>query len=231
MEYNIYCDESCHLQNDNKNIMAIGCIWCPSEKTYEIHTRLREIKIRNKIPAYSECKWTKISPCNVQMYEDIVNYFFDNDDISFRIILIDKTILNHSSFSQTHDTWYYKMMFQLISIIPEPDNTYNVYLDYKDTQGNEKCKKLHNVLCNSEYDFKQEMIKKVQCVQSSDVGLIQLCDILIGAIRYYRSGCNTSPAKIRIVNLIKKRSRSNLLANSYPSERKFNVFHWKGDHQ
>ena len=28
MEYNIYCDESCHLQNDNSNVMVLGAVWC-----------------------------------------------------------------------------------------------------------------------------------------------------------------------------------------------------------
>ena len=30
--YNIYCDESCHLQNDKQPVMLIGCTWCPIEE-------------------------------------------------------------------------------------------------------------------------------------------------------------------------------------------------------
>ena len=26
--YNIYCDESCHLENDDKPVMLLGAIWC-----------------------------------------------------------------------------------------------------------------------------------------------------------------------------------------------------------
>lgn len=28
MEYNIYCDESCHLRRDKNNIMVLGGVYC-----------------------------------------------------------------------------------------------------------------------------------------------------------------------------------------------------------
>ena len=30
--YNIYCDESCHLEHDHLGVMALGAVWCPAEK-------------------------------------------------------------------------------------------------------------------------------------------------------------------------------------------------------
>lgn len=39
-----------------------------------------------------EMKWTKISPAKVDLYKDLVNYFFDDDDLHFRgVIIPDKT--------------------------------------------------------------------------------------------------------------------------------------------
>jgi hypothetical protein len=43
-DYNIYCDESCHLENDNIPPMVLGAIWCPTFKKKEITKRLIEIK-------------------------------------------------------------------------------------------------------------------------------------------------------------------------------------------
>ena len=42
--YNIYCDESCHLEHDGESAMTIGGIWCPQSKKNEIFHRIREIK-------------------------------------------------------------------------------------------------------------------------------------------------------------------------------------------
>lgn len=49
MLYNVYCDESCHLEHDGVNVMALGALWCPQEKCKEINERIRQIKRRNKV--------------------------------------------------------------------------------------------------------------------------------------------------------------------------------------
>lgn len=229
MEYNIYCDESCHLLQDGKAYMVIGCTWCPKYKTKEIHNRIRAIKQRNGHWPNEEAKWVKIAKKNKQCYKDLIDYFFDDDDIGFRAIVINKSELNHSFYNQIHDDWYYKMLFLLVQHILEDGNTYNIYLDYKDTQGSMKAQKLHDVLCHSKYDFKKSMIRKVDCVQSSDVGMIQLCDILLGALEYNQHGLTSSQNKIEMVNQIKKRSSKALCYTTLSSEKKFNLFFWHGD--
>jgi len=50
--YNIYCDESSHLENDHQNVMVLGAVWCSLEKTNEISMRLREIKERNGLKSH-----------------------------------------------------------------------------------------------------------------------------------------------------------------------------------
>lgn len=69
--YNIYCDESCHLEHDGINVMVLGAVWCQQTKLKEVNQRIREIKVRNKISPTAEMKWTKISPAMVQLYIDL----------------------------------------------------------------------------------------------------------------------------------------------------------------
>ena len=140
--YNIYCDESCHLEKDGQKVMVLGAVWCSADKVKEISQRINEIKIRNGMTKQFEIKWTKVSPGGLQLYTDIVNYFFDDDDLHFRAVVADKTILDHQAHSQTHDEWYYKMYFELLNKILDPENKYCIYLDVKDTQGREKIQKL-----------------------------------------------------------------------------------------
>ena len=115
MLYNVYCDETCHLEHDGINDMVIGAVWCPQDKLREINQRIQKIKIRNGISPSAEMKWTKISPAKVQAYKDIIDYFFDDDALHFRAIIIpEKSKLNHAVFHQTHDEWYYKMYFEML---------------------------------------------------------------------------------------------------------------------
>lgn len=79
--YNVYCDESCHLEHDHLKVMVLGAVWCPLEKVHEISVRIREIKQKHGMKPGFEAKWTKISPAKKELYLDLIDYFFDDDDL------------------------------------------------------------------------------------------------------------------------------------------------------
>lgn len=156
--YSIYCDESCHLQNDGLGVMLLGAVWCPAEKSREIMTRIKEIKARRSVGASTEVKWVKVSPAKVALYLELVDYFFDDDDLHFRALIVpDKGKLDHAAFGQDHDDWYFKMYFDMIKVLLGPKNEYRIFLDIKDTRSSAKVAKLHEVLCNNLYDFRREI--------------------------------------------------------------------------
>lgn len=226
--YNIYCDESCHLENDHQKVMVLGAVWCPVEKTREISTRIREIKRKHTLSPQFEIKWTKVSPSKIQFYLDIIDYFFDNDDLHFRALIVpDKSALRHSEFNQVHDDFYYKMYFDMLKIIISPDASYHIYIDIKDTKSAKKAKKLHDVLCNNQYDFSRTIIKRLQTVRSNEIELMQLSDLLIGIISYSNRGLSSSLAKNTLVERFRSRSGYRLTHSTLYREEKVNLFHWK----
>lgn len=231
MNYSLYCDESCHLLNDGNKYMVLGCVWCPTDKVHAIHRRIRDIKCRAGYSPKSELKWTKLSNGNKRPYEQLIDYFFDDDDICFRAVIIDKTGLNHDKYDQTHEEWYYKMLFLLIHTLLDSENTYKIFLDYKDSQSGERSRKLHEILCSERYDFDKKIITNVQCLPSKEIGLIQLCDVLIGSISYDQRQLFSNKGKIELIQLIKDRSRKSLKMSTLPSERKLNLFFWHGGRQ
>ncbi|PTQ94716.1 uncharacterized protein DUF3800 [Nitrosomonas nitrosa] len=226
--FNIYCDESCHLENDHYRFMVLGGLWCPTEKTREIAVRIREIKHKHQIPHCRELKWSKVSAAKLDLYLDLIDYFFDDDDLNFRVLVADKSILDHGAFNQSHDEWYYKMYFDMLKVIFDPECRYRIYLDIKDTQGGEKVRRLHRVLCNSQYDFSQKIIERVQIVESHHVEQLQLTDLLIGAISYLHNQPGSSEAKQTMIERIKQRSHYSLRQQTLYREKKFNLFIWYG---
>ena len=231
MLYNVYCDETCHLEHDGINVMVLGAVWCPQEKLKEINQRIRQIKVRNDVSPTMELKWTKISPAKGGLYQDIVNYYFDDDDLHFRAVIIpDKSKLNHERFHQTHDDWYYKMYFDMLKVIFKPTDNYEVYIDIKDSNSYRKAQKLKEVCCNSLYDFSQKVIKRIQPIRSEEVQIMQLVDILIGAVGYEnRIFCKEfkkSSAKQAIVELIKNRSGYAMTKTTLQREEKLNLLSW-----
>lgn len=228
--YNVYCDESCHLENDQADAMVFGAVWCLIDKKVEISQRVREIKERHGMPPEFEFKWTKVSASKVQMYMDLIDYFFDDDDLHFRCLVIpDKGKINHQKFNQTHDDWYYKQYFNMLKIIFKPEDKYNIYLDIKDTRSNEKVEKLHDVLCNNTYDFSRQVIQRVQQIRSHETAQSQIADLLIGAMSYKARKLENNSGKTSIIERIVERSGYTLTKNTLYREEKFNILMWQGE--
>ncbi|MDH3974042.1 MAG: DUF3800 domain-containing protein [Deltaproteobacteria bacterium] len=227
--YNIYCDESCHLEHDNQKAMVLGGIWCPLDKRREIAVRIREIKEKHGFRPDFEIKWTKVSPAKERFYLDLLDYFFDDDDLHFRALIVpDKSILHHNQFGQDHDEWYYKMYFNMLKVIFDPTARYNIYLDIKDTRGGKKVEKLHEVICNSLYDFSRQVVERVQILESKHVEQLQLADLLIGALSYLHRGLSGNQAKETLISRMKERSNYSLMRNTLYQEKKVNIFVWHG---
>jgi len=227
--YNVYCDESCHLENDGHKAMVLGGVWCPTDKRKEISDRLKEIKVKHGLGRDFEIKWTKISKGKLSFYLDIVDYFFDDDDFHFRgLVAPDKETLNHEKYGQSHDEWYYKMYFTMLKSIFDPKAHYRVYIDIKDTLGAEKVESLHDVLCNNAWDFSRTMIERIQQIHSHESEQLQVADLLIGSLSYLHRGLTGSEAKLAIIERIKARSGYKLTQNTLLRETKFNLLIWQG---
>jgi len=225
--FNIYCDESCHLEHDRIKVMVLGAVWCKADLVRNVARRVREIKHEHGLSPRFETKWTKVSKGNQAFYLALVDYFFDDDDLHFRGYLIsDKSKLDHTAFQQDHDDWYYKMCFRMLEPIIDPTQSYCIYLDIKDTRSEIKRANLEQVLRNSRYDHSQQIIQRVQQIRSHESELLQLSDLLIGAVAHHNRGLTGNAAKLAVIRRIQERSRKRLDCSTWLREPKFNLFRW-----
>lgn len=233
MEYNIYCDESCHLENDSIDLMILGGISCPQRSKQKIFDDIRNIKIKHGLSSWFEIKWTKVSDSKIDFYIDLIDYFFDSKDLAFRaVIATNKSKLDHLKYNDgQYNTWYYKMYFRLLDPMINPFSEYKIFIDIKDTNGGPKVRKLKEVLCNNIYDFKSEVVKDISQINSKESEILQLADLLIGALSYYNrklyQTTNSNKGKNKIINELTERHGINLDKTTYKTEGKFNIFIWK----
>ena len=40
----IYCDESCHLENDGMKAMVLGALWCPADQRKLLSRKIKVLK-------------------------------------------------------------------------------------------------------------------------------------------------------------------------------------------
>ncbi len=140
----------------------------------------------------------------------------------------DKNLLNHARFNQSHDDWYYKMYFTMLRPIFTAPHRYRIYVDVKDTRGGPKTRKLHEVLANSLYDFDRECIERVQQVRSHESELLQVADLLVGALTYANRKLASSAAKTAIIERLRARLGPEVLnRTSAFAATKFNILVWR----
>ena len=225
---NIYCDESCHLPADRQKAMVLGGLYCNSANVTGHNKAIADLKKKYRMPPFFEIKWNSASSFKHDLYAELIDYFFSVPSLGFRAWVVrDKTILNHDQFQQTHDDWYYKMYYYLIRDMIDTSNKYRIFLDLKDTRGRLKLRKLHEVLSTTNYDYSKTIIKDMQHIHSHDVGLMQLADLLIGAVSYQVRGLSGNKTKESILKLLKRKSGRSLRGNTPRQEKKFNLCFWE----
>ena len=214
--FNFYCDESCHLEHDKSPFMLISYV-SSSYNQVKLHYRnIRALKLKHFFKG--ELKWSAISKSQYPFYEELIDYFF-YADLQFRAIVIDKSKLKHDEFNQSHDEFYDKMYYQLLIKKIAPENNYNIYLDIKDTHSFEKAASLKSYL-----NHKCVSVRNLQIIRSYESELMQLTDVIMGALAYHLRGYNKVVAKNKIIERIKAQCSLPITESTPCYFEKFNLF-------
>ena len=231
-EINIYCDESCHLENDHQRAMVFGFVRCPKEIVKDIADEIRNLKRKHGIYCFAETKWKTVSLSKEGFYTDLLNFFIKNENIYFRAVVFqnkDLHKLEHVRFqNQTYEDWYYKMFYVLLDKIMQNRYLYNIYFDRKNPKSSKKLNTLKGYL-NKKYK-----IKNMQNILSHESELIQLTDFLTGIISYanrdYIKLENANKTKVKLVEMLKNKTNLSLVISTPKNAKKVNLFMWEPDY-
>lgn len=231
--YNIFCDESCHLENDSSDVMLLGAITCLEKNKKSHYEAIRNLKLKHGMSSWKEIKWVRVSKSKIKFYEELLDYFFESDDLGFRVIVMsNKKALDHSRFGNSHDMWYYHMYYYLLNPLVRLNSfneTYRIFLDIKDTNGGSKINELTSVLCNKKR-VSRNKINDIKQIPSHESELLQLADLLIGAMGYYHRGfyksIGSSYAKNYVVSDLIKKFHIDFEKTTRTNEKKFNILLW-----
>ena len=214
--FNLYCDESCHIERDGKHFMLLGYIMVPYNQL-QIHKEAIE-NIKHKHHYYGEIKWSKVAHAQGAFYDELTDYFFGSD-LRYRAIVIDKSKIRNDDFDQDFDMFYYRMYYQLIYHKLDMAATYNIYLDIKDTLSRSKVRELREVL-----QVHYSSIRNLQNIRSHESLFMQLADFLTGALNYNLNEESKVIAKRNVIERMKQHSQHSLDCNTRKSADKFNLF-------
>ena len=103
-KYTFFVDESCHLEHDASPIMCVGAIKVPDESIVKYKEDIKAIK--RKYGILHEVKWNTISNTHVEMYKELIDYFFSSEmDFDACLCLIRTVLTTSHSIMATMTTF------------------------------------------------------------------------------------------------------------------------------
>jgi hypothetical protein len=171
-------------------------------------------------------KWSKVSASRLEDYKKLVEFFFAEAVLRFRVIVVDQHKLDFGKYHQgDRELGFYKFYYELLHQWLEGGNEYLVLLDFKQNEDPGRYRDLRRVLSNKLRG--EASIRDLTVIDSGETPLAQLCDLLTGAVaaEWCGSAPPGSPKQNLISHLLRCRGlRFSRVSSSSPAPSKFNVF-------
>ncbi len=223
-EVNIYCDES-SVDNPNLKYMTIGSLWITRNKVREIRSKIKELQKKHYLNG--ELKWVKTSSKTIPFYTELFDMLFGYEgDVEFKCIVVDKEQIDYAKFhDQDKDLAFYKFYYFLLKNKLESNCLHYLFLDFKPSKNPKAVSRLADFLTFSATNRSDQCgLKHVQAYPSDENVLIQVADILTGAVAY-SNNFEPSGAKGELSKVIASSiGKTNLKFCSSLSDKKFNIF-------
>lgn len=178
--------------------MVIGGLIIDEEEMPKFHDTL--LGFRRETGMFAELKWTKVSSLMLANYQRFVDYFFalnNTDFLHFHALIVDNHQTNHRKFSRgDRELGFYKFYYQLLLHSfgrrysrEGEDDRFIVHLDHRTSSYSlGTLKRVLNAGIAKRYSITSAPFVSIEPVDSKASELLQVADILLGAIGYQKNG-------------------------------------------
>ncbi|MGQ7161495.1 DUF3800 domain-containing protein [Corynebacterium diphtheriae] len=222
-EITVFCDESrpeaLRAASITQRYLCIGSIWVDRERVREVNEEIRALQI--KYSKMGEVKWGKVSPSSIQFNCELIDLFFDERfNLQFRAIVVDNQKVDLSYHNNDQELGFYKFYYQMLKHKLINGCSYRIYCDLKTNKMRGRASTLEHYL----QTYCLGSVEMVQLLPSNDLPLMQLTDLLLGAVSTkFNFRIPKSPAKNEVISTI-ERHIGHLIQPTRKNEQKFNVF-------
>lgn len=223
---NIYCDESRHTSDPADAYMVIGGVACPRDAKREIVHHIHMLK--KKYNTQGEFGWKRLSPNRRDFYWAILDFFARESQLAFRCIVVNRNILDHEKYNQgDQELGFYKLYYQMLIHWLKPQHKYHIYLDWQQNRIQCRFSTLRDILRRKLVG--RAGIACLEPVASKQIPMIEMTDLLIGAVGYEWNGRSASSIKLNFCRELAACMKINdLKASTFAIKDKFDIFHFTG---
>lgn len=225
MNFDVYCDENrpdlLSSEKSQANYMVIGSLWLRSEDRDGFKTQIHQL--REKYHIGGEFKWQKASFSRIDFYRHLIDWFFgQGDNLRFRCIVVEHNKVDLIKYhNDDQELGFYKFYYQMLHHWIFDFNEYSIFCDFKTNRYRNRLHELKRCLSASNLSSN---ILNVQAVRSRESVLMQLIDVLTGAVSArLNNSLQSGSAKDIILSHFENRL-GRRIAPTYRHEQKLNVF-------
>ena len=196
--HHVYADES---YKDTHKFLVLGGLVLDERELPLIEKDLAAVRQKHRKET-SEVKWSKSRKGNLQFYKDFLQIFFDRavkDELHFHCMYIDTFTFNHTRFNKgSGEIGFNKLIFQLLlhkfgRRYGKNDSIF-VYLDDRDSKDDpETIRPMLNSSLARDWGNATRPFRGLQFRKSHECELIQLNDLLIGAVGFRKNKRHHAP--------------------------------------
>jgi len=191
----IYCDES---RQRNENCMVLGGIMIRASEVGAFDRIMAQWRHDHQM--HAELKWTKVTNQKYEDYRSVVDLFFDlarKRKMLFKCVVLEAARIDYKTYHQNDkELGFYKFFYQLLlhsfgRHLARPGRQPAkaiIFFDERNTSYS--LSDFHEILnrgIRKQYRVKQDLIRAVEVAKSHDHNLMQVADILMGAVGFH---CN-----------------------------------------
>ncbi|GIX17922.1 MAG: hypothetical protein KatS3mg119_2108 [Rhodothalassiaceae bacterium] len=234
-ELSVYVDES---SQSGHRFLALGGIWIEKAHVPAVERRLLGLRSRHGLSG--ELKWTKLSPSRRLAYEAFVDVFFALHEagiLDWHVMFPEAARIDHTGYSGGDkelgfNKFLYQFLFHRIRLYPDA-RPVRIYLDYRTTR-HDPDRSLRPILNNAlrrKLGTDSGPVAHVHFLDSKKSHLLQVNDIILGAMAYLRNdrhlGPSASAAKTAVARNILARAGLTGLSRNTPIPAKFSVWNFR----
>ena len=231
-KFHIYCDESC----TSDRYTVIGAVFCRADTARTLADSISLVAAAHG--GTSELKWAKVKKHNFRMYAAVMEEFFaalHKGYVQYYALVVDNSQMNHKLYNEgDKEIGFSKMLFQLLwkfIRIFRSRPRFFAFLDDRTTQHTpQKLRRMLNQKAANDLNITHNPYRYCEFHDSKSEVLIQVADVITGAIGYRRNRKNiltvASRPKIEMVSLITKLAKVDDLANpTRKADQSFDIWH------
>ncbi len=220
----MYVDES---SQTGCTYMVLGALVIEQSASFQLDSRLEKFKHQWRLD--HELKWGKVSRGMLGAYKGYVEVGLDvlrRDSPGFYAIVVDCTKLDHNTYNGgSSETGFSKFVYQLLmkcARLFHERAALDCFLDDRTTR--QTLHELRSILNNgASKNFSRRPFRRVEYRDSKQSNLIQLVDLLTGAVAYQWNRKHlepgASPARIALAESIARKVGLRCLHEATPAGR------------